>query len=114
MPWFLFNWVYEDFEEPIALRYAKEFKHQLDNEEQAFIKTLCKGHYSFFVVLEVHLERCVIVKDIFLEKQYSVTEKQGTRYLKRGDIFFSQIVTFNNQSLFIGMAPYRVPAHYHY
>ena len=39
-------------------------------------------------------------------------EKQGTRTLKRGDVIFSRILTLDGQSIFIGMAPFTIPARY--
>jgi hypothetical protein len=42
-----------------------------------------------------------------------IKERQGTHGLKRGDVIFSRILAINNQSIFIGMAPFIIPAAYH-
>ncbi len=51
---------------------------------------------------------------MLLEDEYWVKEKIGTYNIKRGDIVFSRVLTIEWQSIFIGMAPYIIPAHYHH
>ncbi|MBA2648850.1 MAG: SEC-C domain-containing protein [Legionella sp.] len=119
-PWVLFNWLPEedddfgltnfDVKQSIAINYLKHHQSKLNSKEKRFIEEMDKTHYSFYSILEVEFEKSIIVKDILLGTTHSIKERQGTHYLKRGDIVFSRILTLDNQSIFIGMAPIIIPA----
>jgi hypothetical protein len=47
-----------------------------------------------------------------LGTMHTLKERQGTYQLKRGDIIFTRILTFDGQSISIGMAPFIIPANY--
>lgn len=119
-PWILFSWIAEeelgvpgfDPMQSIAMNYLNSCGSKLNSGEKAFIRAISITHYSFYSVLEVELEKSVVVKDIFLGTEHSVKERQGTQYLKRGDFIFSRILTLDGQSIFVGMAPLIIPANY--
>lgn len=119
-PWILFGWIAEeevgvpgfDPMQSIAMNYLNSFGSKLNSVEKAFIRAISTTHYSFFSVLEVELEKSVIVKDIFLGTEHRVKERQGTHVLKRGDVIFSRILTLDEQSIFVGMAPFIIPITY--
>lgn len=120
IPWVLFNWLPEedddfgvtnfDVEQSIAINYLKTHQNKLNSSEKRFIEAMNKTHYSFYSILEVEFDKSIIVKDILLGTTHSIKERQGTHYLKRGDIVFSRILALDNQSIFIGMAPIVIPA----
>lgn len=120
LPWFLFNWVpCEDFEiknfnpdKTIAENYLKIHKDKLNRVEQEFIETMSKTYYSFYTVFAVDVDKSLTIKDILLGETHKIKERQGTHFLKRGDVIFSRILTLNDQSIFIGMAPLTIPAQY--
>jgi len=122
LPWFLFNWIpCEDFGMPkskfnedktIAWNYLKSHSKHLGFAEREFIEAMNKTYYSFYTVLAVERDKALTIKDILLGKTHEIKERQGTHHLKRGDIVFSRILTLDGQSIFIGMAPYTIPANY--
>ena len=122
LPWLMFNWIPDDDfgikgfspDKPIALQYSQKYKLRLDEQQKQFIQAICQTHYSFYVVLEVVPEEALIIKDIMLGNELKVKERQGTRSINRGDIMFSRVLTLNEQSICVGMAPYIVPARAHY
>jgi hypothetical protein len=120
LPWFLFNWIsFEDFglasfdpEQTLAQNYLQFHKSQLNSHEIRFIETINHSHYSYYSILEVEEEKSLLVKDILLGTTHTIKEKQGTRSLKRGDLVFGRILTLDDQSIFVGMAPISIPARY--
>ena len=121
LPLFIFNWIPDDdfgvndfiSTEPIALNYIRNYPEKLNSVQKKFVETMCTTHYSFYVVLEVIPNQALVVRDILLETAHTIKERQGTHFLNRGDILFSRILTLDNQSIFVGMAPYIVPYRYH-
>jgi len=120
LPWYLFNWIpFEDFDleqfapdKTIGQNYFTFYEHKLNNQEKRFFEAINQSYYSYYSVLEVELEKSLQVKDILLGTTHILKEKQGTHHLKRGDIVFSRILTLEDQSIFIGMAPFSIPALY--
>jgi hypothetical protein len=123
LPWFLFNWLsYKDFgldhnqfdsELTLAQNYIRAHGDKLNKQEKHFIEAMNQSYYSFYSVLQVELNRSLLIKDILLGLTHTIKERQGTHQLKRGDVIFSRILTIDNQSIFVGMAPFIVPTDYH-
>lgn len=120
IPWVLFDWLPEedddfgevnfDVTQTIAINYLKTHQSKLNSAEKRFIESMNNTHYSFYSILEVEFEQSIVVKDILLGTTHLIKERQGTHFLKRGDIVFSRILTIDNQSIFVGMAPIVIPA----
>jgi hypothetical protein len=122
IPWVLFNWAselddfgIENFDEnlSIAMNYLQTYGTKLSSTEKRFIRTINETYYSFYSILEVNFEKSLLVKDILLGTIHTIKERQGTHYLKKGDIVFSRILTLDNQSIFVGMAPIIIPVRFH-
>jgi hypothetical protein len=122
LPLFLFEWLPAEDEFQlanfdsgctIAVNYLKTHGNRLNNRERRFIETMNKTYYSFYSILDVEYEKSLTVKDILRETTHYIKERQGTHHLKRGDIVFSRILTIDQSSIFIGMAPFGIPAQYH-
>lgn len=122
MPLFLFNWLSseEDFklsnfdvEHTIAENYLKIHGNRLNSREKRFIEQIGKTYYSFYSILDVEYEKSLTVKDILLGTTHHIKERQGTHHLKRGDIVFSRILTMDQCSIFMGMAPFVIPVKHH-
>ena len=119
-PWLLFNWVPShdfglkrfDGEKTIAHNYLKAHGTRLSNQETLFIEAMEKSYYSFYSILQVEMEKSLLVKDILLGTTHMLKEREGTYQLKRGDIVFTRILTLEGQSISIGMAPFIIPANY--
>ena len=120
IPWLLFNWIpLEKFgvkqfdpEITISSNYLRMHGDRLNGAEKRFIAAMNKTHYSYFSVLEVSFEKSIVVKDVLLGTIHTIKERQGTHCLKRGDVIFSRILTMDDQSIFVGMAPFVIPTHY--
>ena len=120
VPWFLFNWIpYRNFglkqfngEVTIAQNYLLKHENKLNSQKRLFIDTMMETYYSFYTVQEIEAGKSIVLKDILLETTHTIKEKLGTYKLKRGDIIFSRLLTLNNQSISIGMAPYVIPIRY--
>ncbi len=121
MPWIFFNWIPdENFgltkfnpEITISENYLRNYKAKLNGDEIHFLEAMLTTFYSFYVILDVVKDQSLLIKDVLLSTEHRVKERQGTHFLKRGDIIFSRILTLNNQSIFIGMAPLTMPPQYH-
>ena len=121
-PWFLFSWIPDahfgvsqfDPELTIAQNYVKKHAIRLTSDESRFIATMNDTYYSFYSVLKVEAGHSLLIKDILLGTTHIIKEQLGTTQLQRGDIIFSRILTLDNQSIFIGMAPIIIPASYYY
>jgi len=122
MPWFLFTWVpFESFntnqfdsQTTIAQNYLKTYGNRLSNAERRFIETMHTTYYSFYSILEIELDKKLVIKDIMLGTTHIIKERQGTHHLKQGDIVFSRILNMDEQCIFIGMAPYIVQMRFHH
>ena len=121
LQWFFFNWIPEDDfgvngfvpEDTVSKNYLLANNNRLTTKENNFIEKMQHTYYSFYVVQEVVKSKSIQVKDILLGTTHQVKENSGTEYLKRGNIIFSRILTMDNQSIFIGMAPVTIPNLYH-
>ena len=58
----------------------------------------------------MEFEKSLLVKDILLGTTHKIKEKQGTHFLERGDIVFSRVVTWDDQSIFVGLCPFTLSA----
>lgn len=121
MPWILFNWIAEepfdgidfDASQTIAMNYYQRYRQKLNNRERQFIQAINGTYYSFYSILDVEPEKEITIRDLLLDKTHTIKEKQGTHYLKKGDIVFSRVLEIENQSIFVGMAPMVIPTRGH-
>jgi hypothetical protein len=119
-PWFLFNWIpFDDFgikglndEETIAQNYLRIYKNNLSTLEQQFITAMSQSYYSFYSILKIKQDSTMVVCDLILDTVHNVKEQPSTNYLRPGDIVFSRILNLDNQTVFIGIAPFIIPTQY--
>lgn len=120
LPWFLFNWIPEDTfglkqfnsELTVAQNYMQTYGNRLNSQEKRFIEAMSHSYYSFYSILHVEMETSIVAKDILLGTTHTLKERQGTYTLKPGHIVLGRILTLDDQSIFIGMAPFIIPARY--
>ena len=125
LPWFLFNWIPDDtfwdhtfeleqfdFTLSLAENYLKKYGNRLNAQEKRFIGAMSQSYYSFYSIEHVEPEKALVVKDILLGTTHTLKERRATRTSKPGHIVLSRILTLDDQSIFIGMLPYIIPAHY--
>lgn len=120
VPWLLFDWIpldgltMEGFDSNITLaqNYLRRHGIKLSDMERRFVEAMNSTYYSFYNVLGVEFEKSLLVKDIILGITHTIKEKMATHSLKGGDVIFTRILTLDEQSIFVGMAPFIVPARY--
>lgn len=114
MPWVAFNWGPEveeaaEPEKPLGLDYLAENVAQLDDYQKKFILAACAQPFSFFAVTSVVAGKSLGLRDVFLDRTFTVKEAQASRTLKRGDIIFARVVPLDGQAIVVGMAPLAIP-----
>jgi len=123
IPWFLYTWIPDnaEFDEAehypemqIAMHYAREQGSRLDPFQLRFIEEICSQPYSFYVVLDVDSGRSLLLRDILLQREIRVHERQASTMLSKGVILYTRIVTMESHSIMVGCAPTALPARYHH
>ena len=121
MPWFAFNWIPDNAgvdeaaqypEMPVAMHYLQTKGSQLDSYHRRFIEAICSQPYSFFVVKDVVPGKRMTLRDLFLQKETTVHERQASSTLSKGLILYSRILTLDNNSIMVGCAPTVIPISY--
>jgi len=124
LSWFFFNWKSSEFfEDPIAEdvdhtltlgeNYLRAYGYILSQEERGFVEAMTQTYYSFYSILRVEPGRALVMKDILVGTEHRVKEKEGTKFFSRGDIVFNRILTLADQSMSVGMVPWKVSPHYY-
>jgi SEC-C motif-containing protein len=123
LPWVAFNWIADTDEvglpertlpdQPLGLEYLEENADELDEYQQAFIRLACSQPYSFFVVTDSVAGKSLGIRDLFLDRTFTLKEAKASRTLQRGDIVFSRVLLLEDQTIMVGMAPIRLPPSEH-
>jgi len=119
IPWVAFNWIPETagigpdgleiVEQPLGLHFLGENSGRLDDYQQRFIFSACLQPFSFFAVTDVVAGKSLGLRDIFLDRTFTVKEAKASTTLKRGDIIFARVVPLDGQVIVVGMAPLAIP-----
>ncbi len=121
IPWFLFNWIPDNGEVDkaeyypemqIAKHYLENKGRQLDSFERHFISEICSRPYSFFMVTGVEPGEKMTLRDIMLDQEITVHERQGSSSLKNGSVLYARTLTMNDNSIMVGCAPTVIPPTY--
>ncbi len=121
IPWFVFNWLPDNAEAneenhypelPVAMHYLQTKGLQLDSYHRRFIEAICSQHYSFFVVTDVVPGQRLTLRDLFLQKEVTVHERQASATLRKGMILYTRTVTLDDSSIMVGCAPTVIPSVY--
>lgn len=118
IPWFVFNWVHEESNtnstlrmpgEQLGLEYLRKNRPRLDSYQQAFIRAACAQPFSFFTITEVVAGKSLGLRDLFIDRTFTVKEASASRTLNRGDAVFGRVVPLGQQAILVGIAPLLVP-----
>jgi hypothetical protein len=124
MPWFAFNWMPEESEEseqdndeflqdmPMAQHYLQDKTVLLDSFERRFIEEVSSQPYSFFQITDTTPGKSLSLRDILLQREVTVHERQASTQLRKGDILFTRTMTLDDTSIMVGCAPTVIPADY--
>jgi hypothetical protein len=122
LPWFVFNWIPDNAEiaeaehlpdMPIARHYLAKNGSRLDSFQQRFISEICSQPYSFFMVTDVDPGASLTLRDLILEREITVHERQASATLQKASIIFTRIMTMDEASIMVGCAPTVIPSTYH-
>jgi hypothetical protein len=123
IPWLVFNWrprrpgrwpAGRPAEaDPPALAFLAECGSQLDEYQQSFIRAACAEPFTFFLVTAVEPRRSLTLRDLLLEREVTVKERQATEILKRGNIIYGRCVSLAGQSILLGVGPVPLPPDIH-
>lgn len=118
IPWVAFNWIPEvdenaTAEQPLGLAFLDEHSGRIDDYQQRFIRAACSEPFSFFSVTSAVPGRSLELRDIFLDRTFTVTEAGASISLKRGDIIFARVVPLDGQAIVVGMAQFAIPPSEH-
>ena len=122
LPWFTFNWIPNNAEikeaehlpeMPVAMHYLQTKASRLDPFQQRFIKEICSQPYSFFMVTDADPGVSLTLRDLILEREVTVHERQASTTLPKATILFTRIITMDDASIMVGCAPTAIPSAYH-
>ena len=119
IPWSVFNWIPPKLKkgrssrgrpkQQLGLEYLKENAGLLDEYERAFIFEACHQPFSFFVITDVAPGKSLGLRDLFLDRTFTVKEASASRRARPGDILFTRVVPMGEQAVMVGMAPVPLP-----
>ncbi len=119
LPWFVFNWIpwpsvrlkslTGPVKEPLGLTYLAEHGSNLDDYQKSFIRAACGEPFSFFLVTGVEPRRSLALRDLLLERELTIKERQATESLTRGSIIYARTVSLAGQSILLGVGPVILP-----
>ncbi len=119
LPWFVFNWEYDEFDEDYALDgppertvaelYVEEKGDRADPLERALIESTNRIPYSFWEALEVEPGHRIRLKDVLTGEEITVEERSGSEYLKPADIVFGRAVLVDGVGMFMGLSAFIIP-----
>jgi hypothetical protein len=119
IPWLVFNWRpappgrgrvprQPEAEQP-ALAFLSEHGSQLDDYQKSFIRAACDEPFTFFLVTAVEPRRSLTLRDLLLEREVTVRERQATETLKRGNVIYARSVSLAGHSILLGVGPVPLP-----
>ncbi len=123
IPWFVFNWMPDNTgvdeaehypEMPVAEHYLEKFGKRLDPFQRRFIEEAVSQPYSFFQVKDFVPGESMRLRDIFLDREVTVLERQASKVVRKGSILFTRIITMNETSIMLGTAPTLIPSSWFY
>jgi hypothetical protein len=119
LPWLVFNWrpspprrwpaLRRPEADPPALAFLSEHGSQLDEYHKSFIRAACEEPFTFFLVTAVEPRRSLTLRDLLLEREVTVRERQATETLKRGNVIYARCVSLKGQSILLGVGPVPLP-----
>jgi hypothetical protein len=119
VPWFIFSWLpssasrppfqSEPLPQPLALTYLAKHRADLDDFQKSFIQAACGEPFSFFIVTAVEQHRSLALRDLLLEREVTVKERQASELLRRGNVIYARSVSLAGQSILQGIGPVPLP-----
>lgn len=97
----------------IAEKYLETYGDRLSLYQKKFLTAAITSNFSFYMVKEMKFHKHLLLRDILLQTECIVKEKEATEYSIKGDIIFAKVIKVDNQSICIGLLPYIIPVTYY-
>lgn len=99
--WLLFDYKVNEEKETFLDLYVKCNK-ELKDEEIGIIGKVKGSVLSLYEVVAVSKDKRVLIKDLLLEGEFSLRNKNLTRGLKKGDIFATRLLNLDGNAVMSG------------
>jgi hypothetical protein len=99
--WLIFDYKVNEEKETFLDLYVKDNK-DLKDEELDIISKIKGSVLSLYEVLSVSKDKRVLIKDLLLEVEFSLRNKNLTRGLKKGDIFATRLLNLDGNTVMSG------------
>ena len=119
--WLVFNWVPDNSErddgerypeEPVALHYLQHAGAGLDSWQRRFIQACCSQPYSFFMVTAADPGKSLSLRDLLLNSEVTVCERQASSRLHKGTIIFARVIRMDGTAIMMGVGSKAIPPSY--
>ncbi|GEM_PF-623192 len=99
--WLIFDYKVNEEKETFLDLYVRDNK-DLKDEELDIIRKIKGSVLSLYEVLSVSKDKRVLIKDLLLEGEFSLRNKNLTRGLKKGDIFATRLLNLDSNTVMSG------------
>ncbi len=99
--WLIFDYKANEEKETFLDLYVKDNK-ELSEEEAEVIRKIKGSAISLYEVLSVSKDKRVLIKDLLLEEEFSLRNKNLTRGLKKGDVFAARLLQLDGNTVMSG------------
>lgn len=119
--WLLYDWDPDPNEEsrshilpeiPVARHFLENKPMRLDSYEVKFITEACGRPFSFFQVTDTVPGQELMLRDLMLNREITVHERQSSSTLRKGNILFTKVITLGGDSVMLGCAPVMIPGRF--
>ncbi len=119
--WLLYDWDPDPYEEsrdrelpeiPVARHLLENKPMRLDSYQVKFITEACDRPFSFFQVTGTVPGQNLMLRDLLLNREVTVHERQSSSTLRKGNILFTKVITLEGDSVMLGCAPIMIPGRF--
>jgi len=115
--WFYYSWpLPSEFSSLAGISMLQKCLREHSSLFTAYEKKVAAAIYnapfSFFLVQNVTPDQKLFLQDIMRQNEVVVKEHTGTHYLHKGQVVLARVVTVDEQSVIVGMAPFSIPNDY--
>lgn len=113
--WMYHSWVLgpefslDEEETTIAKMCLEEHPEFFTSYQKKLLEAINKAYFSFFIITNVIPGQRLFLKDIMLQTEVEIKEATASQKLRKGDIILCRPVTFEGQSIAVGMAQRTIP-----
>lgn len=100
MDWYLFERDLPGVDLPPIKFFYRKNKNRFTTEELAIYKDLCNTVHSIFRLRRFTWGKKLLIKDLFSNKTFKITEADMTQGFSKGDIFEARVIPFQKGFLF--------------